>query len=169
MIHLPYLADWSQPEAPRLQSVDDRVMGGRSVSRFRITPSGTGVFEGVVSLENNGGFASVRSGIENVDLGGAKGVEIRAWGDGSRYRLALRNDRRLSGINYFHDFEPPPEDWTEIGLPFSDFRPSVRGRTPPNAPPLDPRRIRQIGLMIADRQAGPFRLEIAWIRGWSGS
>jgi hypothetical protein len=144
-------------------------MGGRSASRFRIAPEGIGVFEGVVSLENNGGFASVRSGIDNVDLGSAAGVLIRVRGDGSHYRLSLRNDRRLSGINYFHDFEPPVEEWGEIGLPFPGFRPSVRGRVPPNAPPLDRTRLRQIGLMIADRQAGPFRLEVAWIRGWSGA
>lgn len=168
MDHLPELADWSRPEAPRLQPVDDRVMGGRSASRFRVTDQGSGIFEGVVSLENNGGFASVRAGIENVDLGGAAGVRIRARGDGSRYRLSLRNDRRLSGINYFHDFQPPTDEWGEITLAFEGFRPSFRGRTPPNAPPLDPRRIRQIGFMIADRQEGPFRLEIAWVRGWSG-
>ena len=98
MAHLSYLADWSRPDPPRLQPVDDRVMGGRSASRFRIAPEGIGVFEGVVSLENNGGFASVRSGIDNVDLGSAAGVLIRVRGDGSHYRLSLRNDRRLSGI-----------------------------------------------------------------------
>lgn len=168
MAHLPYIADWRRPDAPRLESVDDRVMGGRSASRFRATREGFGVFEGVVSLENNGGFASVRAGIDNVDLSSAAGVLIRARGDGSRYRLSLRNDRRLSGINYLHDFQPPKGAWKEISLPFADFRPSVRGRTPPNAPPLDRTRIRQVGLMIADRQAGPFRLEVAWVRGWSG-
>ena len=169
MTHFAYLADWGRPEAPRPQPVDDRVMGGRSVSRFRVTRGGTGVFEGVVSLENGGGFASVRAGIDNVDLGGASGVRIRARGDGARYRLTLRNDRRLSGVNYFHDFAPPSDDWAEITLPFEGFRASLRGRTPPDAPRLDPRRIRQLGFMIADRQEGPFRLEVAWVRGWSGS
>ncbi len=168
MTQLPYVADWSRPDAPRLEPVDDRVMGGRSVSRFRVTQEGIGVFEGVVSLENNGGFASVRSGIDNVNLRAAAGIVIRARGDGSRYRLSLRNDRRLSGINYFHEFEPPEGAWGEIGLPFEGFWPSIRGRTPPDAPPLDRTRIRQVGLMIADRQAGPFHLEVAWVRGWSG-
>lgn len=165
---LPYVADWTTPGGPRPEAVDDRVMGGRSRSRFRLSEDGTGIFEGVVSLENQGGFASVRAGIENVDLGSAKGVVIRAKGDGARYRLALRNDRRMAGINYFHDCHPPADEWAEIALPFTGFRPSLRGRTPPQAPPLDPRRIRQIGFMIADGQAGPFRLEVAWVRGWHG-
>tara|TARA_B110000196_G_scaffold262804_1_gene234824 strand:- start:34 stop:516 length:483 start_codon:yes stop_codon:yes gene_type:complete len=42
------------------QIVNDDVMGGVSTSRFQILTNGA-VFSGVVSLENNGGFASVRS------------------------------------------------------------------------------------------------------------
>ena len=165
MAHFPFVADWSKPDAPRLGPVDDRVMGGRSASRFRVTREGIGVFEGVVSLENNGGFASVRAGIDNVDLGGATGVLIRARGDGSCYRLSLRNDRRLSGINYFHDFEPAAGAWVEIGLPFQGFWPSIRGRTPPNAPPLDRTRLRQVGFMIADRQAGVYFADLKGLPG----
>ena len=40
--------------------VDDVVMGGRSDGSFRINDAGNGVFEGSISLENNGGFSSVR-------------------------------------------------------------------------------------------------------------
>lgn len=39
--------------------VNDTVMGGRSQSRF-YQQDGVGVFEGFLSLENYGGFASVR-------------------------------------------------------------------------------------------------------------
>jgi monofunctional biosynthetic peptidoglycan transglycosylase len=140
-------------------------MGGRSASRFRATRDGTGIFEGVVSLENNGGFASVRAGIESADLSGLTGVRLRVRGDGHRYRLTLRNDRKLSGLNYMHDFPTTAGEWTEVILPFAGFQASIRGYRPPDAPPLDPSRIRQVGLMIADKQAGPFRLEVAWIRG----
>ena len=43
------------------QIVNDEVMGGVSTSRFQILTNGGAVFSGVGSLENNGGFASVRS------------------------------------------------------------------------------------------------------------
>jgi hypothetical protein len=33
----------------------------------------------------------------------------------------------------------------------------------PGAQPLDPVRIRQFGLMISDKQAGPFELLVDWI------
>jgi hypothetical protein len=49
-------------------------------------------------------------------------------------------------------------------LPFSEFVPTFRGRTVPGAPPLDLSRVVTVGLMISDKQAGPFRLEIAWIK-----
>lgn len=40
--------------------VDDVVMGGRSSGTFTLNEDGHGVFAGNVSLENNGGFSSVR-------------------------------------------------------------------------------------------------------------
>lgn len=160
----PFLVDFSEPGAPDPSPVNDQVMGGRSVSRWRRDAGGYGVFEGLVSLADGGGFASVRAALENTDLSGHAGVVVRVRGDGKRYRLILRNDRGLSGINHMHDFVAPDGEWREVVLPFAGFRPSRRGRTPPDAPPLDPARIRQLGLMIADRQAGPFHLEVAWIR-----
>jgi hypothetical protein len=47
-----------------------------------------------------------------------------------------------------------------LHLPLADFRASFRGREVTDAPPLAPSRIRQVGLMIAARQAGSFELHI---------
>ena len=47
--------------------VNDDVMGGRSTSQAYLAENSM-LFKGVVSLENNGGFASVRSPIETLDL-----------------------------------------------------------------------------------------------------
>lgn len=165
----PILLDFTRDDAPRLAPVDDVVMGGRSASRFRFSGEGSGIFEGRVSLANGGGFASLRGTIENTDLSDCAGVRLRVRGDGKRYRLTLRNDRRLSGVNWMQSFRPDAGEWVEVTLPFSGFEPSVRGRRPADPPPLDPARIRQVGLMIADGQEGPFRLEVGWIRGWDGS
>lgn len=165
---LPFLLDFSDPEAPRLQAIDDRVMGGRSRSRMRRTDEGTGVFEGLVSLENGGGFASVRGAVPETDLSSATGVVLRVRGDGRRYRLVLRSERGFSGVNHAQPFQPAPGEWEEVTLPFDGFEPSYQGSRPRNARPLDTRRIRQAGFMVADGQAGPFRLEVAWIRGWDG-
>jgi hypothetical protein len=63
-------------------------------------------------------------------------------------------------VNYQAAFEPPRDQWTTVRLPVSAFRPTFRGRVVATAPPLDPGRVRQIGLMIADRQTGPFFLAV---------
>ena len=165
---LPYLVDLADPDPPRFVPVDDPVMGGRSASRFRRTGEGTGIFEGVLSLKNDGGFASVRARIESTDLSAGAGVRLRVRGDGQRYRLLLRNDQKISGLKYVQDFGTRKGKWEEIYLAFRDFRPSLRGWEPPDARSLDTTRIRQVGLMIAEEQEGPFRLELAWIRGWDG-
>ena len=40
--------------------INDAVMGGKSEGEFYLNSDGNGVFEGDVSLENNGGFSSVK-------------------------------------------------------------------------------------------------------------
>ena len=49
--------------------LNDTVMGGRSQSRIVAAAEGTVAFAGVVSLENYGGFASVRTTPQARDLG----------------------------------------------------------------------------------------------------
>ena len=48
--------------------INDGVMGGASISQLRFDSAGHAVFEGEVSLHNNGGFASVRT--PSLKLGG---------------------------------------------------------------------------------------------------
>jgi hypothetical protein len=49
-------------------------------------------------------------------------------------------------------------------LPIAGSRATFRGRSVPGAPPLDPARVRQMGLLIADRQVGSFALAVRSIR-----
>lgn len=152
------------PDRPvEWQPINDGVMGGLSRSRFTATADGRGLFEGEVSLANNGGFASVRTNIGPLDLSEYEGIALRVRGDGKRYRLRLHDDSGLDTIAYQACFDTDADQWIETRLSFRLFQPTFRGRRPGNAPPLDTAGIRQLGLMIADRQAGPFRLEVDWI------
>lgn len=143
-------------------SVDDRVMGGVSASRVVATPEGL-EFSGVVSLAHNGGFASIRARPREYDLAGATALLARVRGDGQTYKLALRTDETVDGVQYQARFATPAGEWIEVILPVTDFQPTFRGR-PVEAPTLDPARIRGFGFLIADRQAGPFRLVVESIR-----
>ena len=155
------LFDFSDPRAADAwQAIDDRVMGGISRSTMCHDPAGHAVFEGTVSLERNGGFASVRSSPGERGLAGAKACLIELHGDNKQFKLSLLTDDGFDSLNYQASFAPKGTDWQTLQLPLADFRASFRGREVPDAPPLDPARIRQVGLMIAARQAGPFALDI---------
>jgi hypothetical protein len=141
--------------------VNDGVMGGRSSSRMRPEDGDVAVFEGNLSLENNGGFASVRTEIAEGALAGASALVLTVRGDGKRYQLRLRMSGRFDGVAYAASFETTAGEWSEVELPLEGFRPTFRGYTPRDTGPLDPARVRQVGLMLTDKQVGPFRLEIA--------
>ena len=138
--------------------VDDVVMGGVSRSAFEAAGPGVARFAGTVSLEFGGGFASVRTPPRDWDTAGATAFVLRVRGDGRTYKFTLRTGDAFDGIQYQARFTPPAGEWSEQRLPVASFVPTFRGRTVPGAPPLDPARIRSLGLMISDKQAGPFEL-----------
>ena len=146
------VADWS--------AIDDGVMGGISRSHLRHDAAGFAVFEGTVSLERNGGFASVRSHPLELGVEGATHFVVDLCGDGKRYKLNLRTDDAFEGVNYQAGFDAPAGVWVQQQFCFDAFIPTFRGQTLADAPALNPLRIRQIGLMIADRQEGAFALAL---------
>lgn len=140
--------------------IDDRVMGGRSNSRIRHHPAGHAIFEGEVSLANNGGFASVRSSAGERGLAGASVCFIELLGDNKQFKLGLVCGDGFDSLSYQASFAPVGDNWQTLRIELADFQASFRGRPLPGAPPLDPSRIRQVGLLIAARQAGSFALHI---------
>jgi monofunctional biosynthetic peptidoglycan transglycosylase len=162
------LLDFRGPnQAARWVRVNDVVMGGRSQSEMRFTPQGTALFDGVLSLENNGGFASVRTTPHDYGLNGYVGLRVRVKGDGRQFKLRVRTDDRMDGPAYEFHFDTFAGEWTTIQAPFRDFVPTFRGRRLRNVPALEGANVRQIGFLIADKQAGPFRLEIDWINAYA--
>jgi NADH dehydrogenase [ubiquinone] 1 alpha subcomplex assembly factor 1 len=139
--------------------VNDGVMGGVSESRFRHDTEGV-MIEGIVSLDNNGGFASVRSaaafGVGTVAL------DLRIKGDGKRYKFILRTDAAPRSPMYQADFVAA-EGWHIYRFVPSDFRASFRGRAV-DAPELVFAEVNEIGILIADKQAGSFRVQLQTIR-----
>jgi hypothetical protein len=165
--NMAMVIDFSSPEMTgRWMIVNDGVMGGLSSSQIEVTDDGHGVFSGTVSLENNGGFASTRVMLGDVEMAGYNGIALRVKGDGKQYQFRIRTDELFDGAAYRQTFETVSDEWIDITLPFSDFVASFRGRELEGAPPVDPEQIRQIGFLIADKQAGEFRLEIESIAAY---
>ena len=122
--------------------INDVVMGGVSAGRLEATGNDTVAFTGLVSLNNNGGFASVRSRPGKHDLGGYSGLELRFRGDGRRYKINLKTDLRADGILYRAVFETREDEWQALRLPFEDFLPTFRGRFASKLPGSEPTRTR---------------------------
>lgn len=146
--------------------VNDGVMGGRSQSTITSGENGSAVFKGVVSLENNGGFASTRTMPRSYDLAGHQGMSLRVRGDGKRYQFRLRTDNRFDGIAYSYDFATKAGEWIEVKIPFDRFVPVFRGRVLSDVGPVAPDTIQQVGFLIANKKAEAFRLEIDWIKAY---
>ena len=72
------------------QVVDDVVMGGKSSGNFTLTEEGNGLFNGGVSIENNGGFSSVRLNLDSFKIGKEKAIVLDVKGDGSEFQLRIK-------------------------------------------------------------------------------
>jgi hypothetical protein len=151
------------PEIALFTPVNDAVMGGLSQSGFTRGGDGVGRFSGRVSLANFGGFASVRTPPRYWGTAEATAFVLRVRGDGRDYKFTARTDDRYDGTQYQSRFSPPAGEWSEVRLPVASFVATFRGRELPGAAPFDPGRVRALGFMISDRQAGPFELLVDWI------
>lgn len=147
------------------RSINDGVMGGLSSGGMRLE-DGIAVFSGTLSLENNGGFSSVRSIPAEHTLAGKEGLVLRIRGDGRTYGLRLRTNDRFDGPSYQAAVPTKAGEWTEVRIPFDNFQAVYRGRKMPRYPELSPEKIRTFGLILADKQPGGFRLELDWIQAY---
>jgi hypothetical protein len=136
--------------------VDDGVMGGKSSGDFYINESGNGVFEGFVSLDNNGGFSSVRYR-ETFQIQSQTTIKIYLKGDGSKYQFRVKansSDRH----SYIADFITSGE-WETIEVNLSDMYPAYRGRKL-SIPNFDKDRIEELAFLIGNKKEQEFHLEI---------
>jgi uncharacterized surface protein with fasciclin (FAS1) repeats len=123
-------------------------------------------FFGDLSLKNNGGFSTVQSKNVDFDLSNDLGLLLRVKGDGRTYEVRLVSDARFRGkmeVSFAGKFETTKGKWQEVKVPFSEFKGSFRGTDLPDAV-LNPAAIQRVGILLADKQDGPFALEIDWIR-----
>jgi NADH dehydrogenase [ubiquinone] 1 alpha subcomplex assembly factor 1 len=154
-------------EAEQWRTINDPVMGGMSQSSFQVTEKKTALFSGIVSLKNSGGFASVSSLPSDYNLSGFAGIAIRVKGDGKRYKFTIKTDTAFTGFTYQSPFSTIKGEWTVIYAPFKNYVPSFRGSVMKDAEPIDANKVKSFGFLIADKQEGPFRLEIDWIKAYN--
>lgn len=140
------------------QVVDDVVMGGRSNGNFLISEEGHGVFHGRVSLENNGGFSSLRYRTETIRAEGFTKVVIKLKGDGKKYQFRIKSDQseRHAYIAVFQT----SGDWQTVEINLADMYPAFRGMKL-NLPNYPAKQLEEMAFLIGNKEEEDFRLEIA--------
>lgn len=135
--------------------LNDTVMGGRSSANVESVDSATR-FQGVVSRENNGGFASIRTR-GAIDLNSNTTVEVDLVGTDAPVQFVVWIGQ---GANLYYATPIQPNTGVQR-IEFSDFVPKSYGRVV-SAPSLDRRNRQQVsvGILIGNGFEGEFDLTL---------
>lgn len=144
--------------------VNDGVMGGLSSSNVNLNEDNKIVFKGNVSLENNGGFASLRSPVKNYNFEKFYGIELKIKGDGKRYSISMKETTYFTGYFYTTSFETKKDEWLTIKIPFDEFKLYYYGKETSSTKNIPLNKIKEISLLIGDKQKGGFIAEVDYIK-----
>lgn len=159
------LFDFTGADAARQwQTVNDGVMGGVSEGKFKITDRKTMEFFGTISLENNGGFASVRTKSKRLGIEKGDTLVAKVRGDGREYSLNLYLNKLLVAFAYKATLQTKKDEWIEAKIPLDQFEARWFGQPVRAAGQVDPKDINAVGFLLGDKKAGPFKMEIEWIK-----
>lgn len=137
--------------------LDDRVMGGKSLSTFSLNKDGDAVFKGAVSLRNNGGFSSVFNNFEKILINKQTKICVKLKGDGKKYQVRIKSNSK-DYFSYKADFLTTGE-WQEIEIPLESMFPTYRGRKL-DKPNFSNAYFEQISFFIANKKEEKFKLLI---------
>lgn len=140
--------------------INDGVMGGRSQGSLELNSEGHGVFSGEISLENYGGFSSIRYRGKGTIAAGYTSVVLRVRGDGKRYQARIKAGQ-ADYYSYIQFFDTQ-SDWQTIEIPLNSFYPSFRGRNL-DLPNFKEDSLEEIGILFGNKKSESFKLEIDFI------
>ena len=160
---LPLIFDFTEHDIhEKWIVVNDNVMGGRSKGGFEFKNEKL-IFSGSTNT-NGGGFSSIRTIPIDFYFKNKTGLHIRYKGDGRTYKLGVRMEGK--SVSYRTNFTTG-NGWQEAKIPFDNMDVSWRGRPLSKAEhPLQKSKIRSIEFMIYDKQDGPFKLQVDWIKSY---
>ena len=139
--------------------VNDGVMGGVSRGDITLTPEGTLLFAGELSLAFQGGFASFRSQPTALGLQPGDRLRLVVRGDGRTYSANLYPERGPMAFSFRAALPTQADTESEVVLPLRDFCATQFGREMPGVT-LEASSITVLGVMLADKRPGPFTLEV---------
>ena len=136
--------------------VNDNVMGGVSISDFKIQNNRL-IFFGKLSSKFNGGFASIRTR-ERIQINSCEKINLKVIGDGNTYQIRIK-DNLSNYYSYAQEFKTNGLE-QNITLSLSEFKPVFRG-TPLSLKKFDKKLITELTFMIVSKKEPNFKLQIS--------
>jgi monofunctional biosynthetic peptidoglycan transglycosylase len=144
--------------------ISDNVMGGLTKSTLMYTENSL-LLTGNLSLENYGGFSSVKSKFKQMDLSEYKGIKIKFRSNNQKYAITLEDSRNWTKPYYKGAInEVMQNGWVETMINFSDFETYQIGE--PTGEKLKKsvlKNILRVGIMTTEKKEGPFSIEVEYI------
>jgi len=161
---IPNEIDFGQEKSgTNWQVINDGVMGGLSQGRAQLQDN-TILFKGKVSLENNGGFASLKSSFQDIDLSAYKQVKIRLKNKGIAFAMTLETNRNWFYPYFKQRIQVQSEDWEVVTLSLEDFNQYRIGqKTGKQLSADDQGAIIRLGIISDEKRAGDFEIEVDYI------
>ena len=156
-----FLLDFTGEREPLLKFtpkiLNDTVMGGSSQSEFKIQ-HGEGLFEGSVSTDRDGGFASVKFHPQDVEelrkaLNGCVGLVCTLKNltkKVQRFKIQLASMKKMRAFNYQSEIVlPPSSDFTPVFLHISTFWPTMFGHVLSSQGTVDVKTVDALGIIVS--------------------
>jgi len=161
------LFDYTASASPIMKStgwysVNDNVMGGRSLGSFDFTDNALR-FKGEINT-NGGGFASIRHDIASPLFAKADRLLFSVQTDGRDYSVNIR-DQQSAASRISHRASlttSSSKTFQTVEVLFSDLVPTFRGRIVASQQFI-PSDVLSLSIMLSDGIDGQFGLNIAWI------
>jgi len=144
--------------------LSDNIMGGVTKSKIEYT-SNSVLLSGDISLDNYGGFASMKTKYKSVDLSKYIGIKIKFKSTNQKFAFTLEDNQNWTQPNYKREFSSKKDDtWEEVTIYFKDFQEIVIGAPTGNMMKLKSlKNIVRMGIMTYEKKEGPFSLEVDYL------
>ena len=144
--------------------INDGVMGGLSKGTKRLTTNSM-LFKGIVSLDNNGGFSSLRYPFSDKNISKCNEIEIRYRSAGISLAFTIAVSRRWYIPNYKIRLDKTLSKWTTKTIRLTDLRKHYIGK--PMNETLNKKTLKEIvriGFITDEKKYGDFEFEIDYIK-----
>ena len=140
-------------------SINDGVMGGISSGSVKDRDQYL-VYQGQLSLENNGGFSQIRHDTDKFNNANGVRLTLKASAENRDFKFIASASTSDWNLNIWEKSVEVGTDETTIDIAFDDMDLQIMGKVIPNGQKLSGEMIKKIGFLIMDKNTDPFELHI---------